>query len=149
MSRCFADVPSMPRNISVTSVSERSIAIRWDEPESDGGCDITSYTVEMREASKRTWQRAGTVDAGEGNRVFEAVALTEGQQYVFRVAAENQCGVGEWAEMTQSVTAKSAHGNDNISFLVEFPRADNRSNGCWSLEQIHILRPSSDRNSFQ
>jgi hypothetical protein len=105
-----SDVPGAPRNLAVTSVSERSIGIRWDEPESDGGCDITGYVIEIRESSKRTWQRAGTVDAVDGKRQFEAVALIEGQQYVFRVAAANQCGVGEWAEMTQSVTAKSAHG---------------------------------------
>lgn len=107
---CTSDVPGAPRNLAVSSVSERSIGIRWDEPESDGGCDITGYVIEMRESSKRTWQRAGTVDAADGKRQFEAVALIEGQQYVFRVAAENQCGVGEWAEMMQSVTAKSAHG---------------------------------------
>jgi len=115
---CTTDVPSAPRNITVTSVTERSIGIRWDEPDSDGGCDMTGYTIEMRESSKRTWQRAGTVYTVDGKRQFEATALTEGQQYVFRVAAENQCGVGEWAEMTQSVTAKSAHGKSRDVRLV-------------------------------
>jgi len=103
------DVPSEPRNLSVTSVSEKSIGLRWDESESDGGCDITQYVVEVREGNRRTWQRAGVSSVAD-ERLYTALALTAGQQYVFRVAAENRVGVGDWAEMSQSVTAKSAHG---------------------------------------
>ena len=105
----WSDVPSEPRNVSVTSASEKSISLRWDEPESDGGCDVTQYVVEMREGSRRTWQRAGVSSLADERR-YTALALTAGQQYVFRVAAENRVGVGDWAEMTQSVTAKSAQG---------------------------------------
>ena len=103
------DVPSEPRNLSVATVSEKSIGLRWDEPESDGGCDLTQYVVEMREGNRRTWQRAGVSSLAD-DRKYTALALTAGQQYAFRVAAENRVGVGEWAEMSQSVTAKSAHG---------------------------------------
>ena len=45
----IADVPSEPLNLSVTSVSEKSIGLRWSEPESDGGCDLIQYVIEMRE----------------------------------------------------------------------------------------------------
>jgi len=103
------DVPSEPLNLSVTSVSEKSIGLRWNEPESDGGCDLIQYVVEVREGNRRTWQRAGVSSVAD-ERQYTALALTAGQQYVFRVAAENRVGVGDWAEMTQSVTAKSAHG---------------------------------------
>jgi len=110
MRNSFAvDVPSEPRHLSVTSVSEKSIGLRWDEPESDGGSDISQYVVEVREGNRRTWQRAGVSSLAD-ERQYTALALTAGQQYAFRVAAENRIGVGEWAEMTQSVTAKSAHG---------------------------------------
>ena len=82
------------------------MTIQWAEPSSDGGCDITSYLIEYREAIRRSWNRAGTVDAGSKLR-FTVTPLTEGQQYLFRVAAENSVGLGDFAELTQSVTAKS------------------------------------------
>ena len=116
-----ADVPSQPRNVSVTSVSEKSIGLRWDEPESDGGCDV----VEMRKGTRRSWQQAGVSSLADERR-YTALALTAGQQYVFRVAAENRVGVGDWAEMSQSVTAKSAHdmicGCNTRKICVEFSK---------------------------
>ena len=39
--------------------------------------------------------------------------LTEGAQYVFRVAAENAIGVGEFAELSQTVVPKSQFGKRN------------------------------------
>jgi len=108
------DVPSEPRNVAVSSVTEKSIGLRWDEPETDGGCDLTQYVVEVREGTRRSWQRAGVSSLADERR-YTALALTAGQQYVFRVAAENRVGVGDWAEMTQSVIAKSAHGTSTLT----------------------------------
>ena len=36
--------------------------------------------------------------------------LQEGQAYLFRVAAENEVGVGEFVELPDPVTPKSQHG---------------------------------------
>ena len=110
---CVLDVPSEPRHLAVSAVSDKSISLRWDEPESDGGCDLTQYVVEVREGGRRGWQRAGVSSLADERR-YTALALTAGQQYVFRVAAENRVGVGDWAEMSQSVTAKSAHGTTSV-----------------------------------
>ena len=105
----FTDKPGPPKNLKVGTVTEHSIETKWMEPDSDGGSDIIGFLVEMRQAVRRTWDRAGYVDAGEGYK-YMAMALTEGQQYAFRVAAENEVGVGEFVEMIQSVTAKSQFG---------------------------------------
>jgi len=102
-------VPGIPKNLAVTSVSERDIGLKWDEPDTDGGREITGYIAEMREASRRVWNRAGTTSAGEKRELLVA-PLVNGTQYSFRVAAENEAGVGEWAELSQSVTAKSTIG---------------------------------------
>jgi len=100
------DVPGPPKNVAVTSVSEREVGLKWEEPDSDGGREIIGYVIEMREASKRVWNRAGSTTAGDKLQ-FLATPLVSGQQYLFRVAAENDTGVGEWAELSQTVTAKS------------------------------------------
>ena len=108
------DVPSEPRKLAVTSVSEKSIGLCWDQPESDGGCDLTQYVVDMRKGTWLSWQRAG-VSSLVDERRYTALALTAGQQYMFRVAAVNHIGVGDWAEMTQSVTTKRAHGTSTVT----------------------------------
>jgi len=100
--------------LAVTSVRDKSIGLCWDEPESDGGCDLTQYVVEMREGTRRSWQRAGVSSLADERR-YMALALTAGQQYMFRVAAVNRVGVGDWADMTHSVTTKRAHGTLTIT----------------------------------
>ena len=105
----LSDVPGPPKNFAVTSVSEKDIGLKWAEPDFDGGCDVKGYIIEMRESNKRTWQKAGAVTADE-KREFLVEPLIAGQQYVFRVAAENDAGVGEWTELPQAVLAKSSHG---------------------------------------
>jgi len=62
------------------------------------------------------WQSVGTVppDVSE----LEATGLFEGNQYVFRVAAENVVGLGEAVELRDSVIPKSQFGQLHIFFSV-------------------------------
>jgi len=54
------------------------------------------------------WSQVGKVDKNAlGIRVS---GLFEGQSYLFRVAAENQCGRGEYVTTVGSVTAKLPFG---------------------------------------
>ena len=62
----------------------------------------------MKEAHSRLWQKVGEIDSSK--REFKVETLFEGQQYNFRVAAENEMGAGEYAELFQMVTAKSQYG---------------------------------------
>ena len=101
-----ADKPGPPENLHVTSVDENSVGLVWEEPSDDGGTVIEKYIVSKREASRRTYQAAGDTE----DLHFTVEKLTEGMQYVFQVAAENECGVGEPVELSQAVTAKSPHG---------------------------------------
>lgn len=40
--------------------------------------------------------------------------VQESQSYLFRVAAENEVGVGEFVELSNSITPKSQHGKSRI-----------------------------------
>ena len=84
------------------------MTLSWDVPASDGGAPITRYVVERREPSKRAWTAAGQSPADRLELTVEG--LVEGQAYTFRVAAENSCGVGEFAEMQKPVSPRSQFG---------------------------------------
>ena len=51
--------------MTVTGVTERSVSLKWSQPDFDGGCDITGYIIEEREAVRRAYNKSGTVDATE------------------------------------------------------------------------------------
>ena len=102
----YLDKPGAPENLKVTGSTENSVSLKWDQPSDDGGCLITGYLVEHREGLKRAWTRDGTCTEEE----YTAIALTEGEKYVFRVAAENEVGIGEFAELTKPAVPKSKYG---------------------------------------
>jgi len=93
--------------------TESSVTLSWEVPQSDGGSPITRYVVERREPSKRAWTAAGNTPADRLELTVDG--LVEGQAYSFRVAAENSCGVGEFADMQKPVSPRSQFGQSNAS----------------------------------
>jgi len=104
----YADKPGVVSQFAVKDVSPSSVTLRWSAPRDDGGADVTQYVVEKRESSRRMWQSVSSVppDVSE----LEATGLFEGNQYVFRVAAENVVGLGEPVELKDSVVPRSQFG---------------------------------------
>ena len=87
------------------------MTLSWEAPASDGGAAITRYVVERRDSSKRTWAPVGQAPADKLELTVNG--LVEGQAYSFRVAAENSCGVGEFAEMQKPVSPRSQFGESS------------------------------------
>uniref|UniRef100_A0A8C6LAD6 Titin b n=1 Tax=Nothobranchius furzeri TaxID=105023 RepID=A0A8C6LAD6_NOTFU len=95
--------PSRPVGpIRLDEIRAESIMISWDEPNDDGGGDITCYTVEKRDTSQSVWKMA--CSSVEGTQ-FRIPNLIKGVQYQFRVCAENRYGVSE-PLISQMVIAK-------------------------------------------
>lgn len=90
----------------MTSITENAVGLSWAPPEDDGGSDIFNYVVEKREPSKRSWQKVDSTD----DLVLTATDLKEGTSYLFRVAAENDVGLGEYTDLGKPVTPKSEFG---------------------------------------
>ena len=86
-------------------MTSESADLKWDAPEDDGNSPVTGYIVEKKDASRRTWQDAGQTD----ELIFDVPKLTEGHDYLFHVAAENQYGVSDFVETTEPVTAKNSY----------------------------------------
>lgn len=95
--------PSKPVGpIRLDEVRSESIMISWDEPNDDGGGDITCYTVEKRDTSQSDWKMA--CSSVEGTQ-FKVPNLIKGVQYQFKVCAENRYGASE-PLISQMVIAK-------------------------------------------
>ena len=85
-----------------------SVMLSWQPPTNTGGSDITAYIIEKRDAKRNTWTRVEKV-TGLTN-TFAVQKLLEGNEYYFRVSAENEIGQGEPAELETPVLAKSPFG---------------------------------------
>jgi len=94
-------------------VTESSVSVTWQTPEDDGGCDVTGYVVEVREASKRSWKPAGTTP----ELSLTTEQLKEGSQYLFQVAAQNEVGTGPFVELAKAAVPKSDYGE--LGFIVD------------------------------
>lgn len=85
--------PSQPIGpIRFDEIKAQSIIISWDEPQDDGGSEITCYSVEKRETSQAAWKM---VCSSVVRTTFKLPNLVKGTEYQFRVRAENKYGVSE------------------------------------------------------
>ena len=88
------EIPSPVNNLRICDVLDRSISLVWDKPDSDGGSQITSYHVEYLLANSDNWTTLKT-----RKTAVTVEKLQTGEQYEFRVAAENEAGLSEWLSL--------------------------------------------------
>ena len=98
--------PDPPQNLSTTGLTESTVGLKWEPPELDGGSPITGYVVEMRPTSKKAWTKVEDTKSLE----LTASKLSEGTEYLFRVAAQNAVGIGDFAELEKGVIPKGQFG---------------------------------------
>jgi titin len=101
----FTDVPSSPRDLHSTEVTQDSVTLSWLAPADNGGSEVTHYVIEKRDALRMAWQMAGTSESTK----FTVPRLSEGVQYVFRVRAENSQGQGMPEELMRSIAPRGPY----------------------------------------
>lgn len=53
-----ADKPSKPQGpLEISDMTDTSMVIKWLPPIDNGGLDILDYMVEIKEISKKAWQK--------------------------------------------------------------------------------------------
>jgi len=108
----FADPPFAPRELTVVEYNVDYMTLSWTAPEHDGGSPILGYVVEKRDSMMNMWTQAAKVDSN--TFTVKVTNLFEGQNYLFRVAAENQSGRGAYAELPKPITARLPFGKQNL-----------------------------------
>lgn len=81
------DPPAGP--VRVDEISSDYAVISWEPPEYTGGCQLDNYIVEKRETTSTEWQ---TVSATTVRTTIKVTKLKTGNEYQFRVFAENRHG---------------------------------------------------------
>ena len=80
----------------------------WNLAEANGGNTLTDFVIEYSSNNGGTWTRfADGVSVGSSAQV---TGLANGTTYIFRVAAVNARGTGDWSASSSSVIVASAPG---------------------------------------
>lgn len=86
-----SDKPGPPAAFDISEITNESCALAWNPPRDDGGSAITNYIVECRQTDKEEWVK---LSATVKNTTFKACKLAPLKEYIFRISAENQFGIG-------------------------------------------------------
>lgn len=88
-----ADAPGPPQPpFDISDIDADACSLSWHIPLEDGGSNITNYIVEKCDVSRGDWVTALASVTKTSCRVGK---LIPGQEYVFRVRAENRFGISE------------------------------------------------------
>ena len=90
--------PDPPQNLSITGFTESTVGLKW-EP-----------------TSKKAWTKVDETQSLE----LTASKLTQGTEYLFRVAAQNAVGVSEFVELQKPAVPKAEFGKRTRKLLFTF-----------------------------
>lgn len=95
------DKPGQCQNLKISYVTKDSCMVSWENPEDNGGTEITNYIIECRQPNQRGW----TVVSSDCTKRLVKAPLMENCEYFFRVSAENKCGQGPPIETKMAILA--------------------------------------------
>jgi titin len=93
-------VPAVPTSV-VGAADSRQVSLSWTEPSSNGGSPITDYTIQYSSNGGSNWT---TFPHSASTATTATVrSLTNGTSYLFKVAAVNAAGAGNWSANSDAV----------------------------------------------
>jgi large repetitive protein len=108
--------PSAPRNAQSVSEATGAVTLSWQEPRTDGGATITSYTVSVSPAGTCSASIAASSRVGS----CSVSGLTAGVTYTFTIQAVNSNGSGDAATVTYTVPGGNSGGGSSRLFTLTF-----------------------------
>lgn len=96
-----------PNTPNVDKITKNSVALSWTKPTNDGGSKLTGYVIEKKKKGE-DWMECANVPA---NQLSATVPnLKEGDEYQFRVRADNAAGPGEPSKPTNALIVQDQPG---------------------------------------
>ncbi|KAK4474841.1 hypothetical protein MN116_000743 [Schistosoma mekongi] len=116
-------LPSAPLNLVAENLSKTSIRLKWSPPIDTGGSQLTNYVIEQAVVKSNVatpssvgyWEpvtrNLPVHEASDGSTgcVYDIVNLTPEKYMLFRVAAQNKQGVGEYEATKSPLLVTSSH----------------------------------------
>ncbi|KAI1239249.1 hypothetical protein IHE44_0012363 [Lamprotornis superbus] len=94
----LGDRPGPPEVVTIEDVWGENVNLSWKPPKDDGNAAITGYTIQKADKKSMEWF---TVIEHYHRTSATINELVIGNEYYFRVFAENMCGLSEDATMTK------------------------------------------------
>uniref|UniRef100_A0A3B4TD64 Titin n=1 Tax=Seriola dumerili TaxID=41447 RepID=A0A3B4TD64_SERDU len=115
------DKPGPPAAFDISEITNETCFLAWNPPRDDGGSRVTNYIVERRATDSEIWHRLSSTIK---HTTYKAVDLVKFKEYIFRVFAENQFGVGPPAE--------------HLPIIARYPfgRSPDRRTDVWCLNLV-------------
>ena len=95
----ISDRPDPPKWPACSQIGADSLVLEWQPPSWDGGSAITNYVIEKQELPMTAWTRVGHTRFN----LFPVTGLTPGNEYRFRVFAENVHGRSDPSDESNTV----------------------------------------------
>ena len=89
----FSDVPDAPKNLECIEAFSNAIGLEWAPPRRDGGAPVRGYIVERRQGYSSRF-----IAVSKGfvlDNYFRDTSVYDGQEYEYRIVAENEAGQSE------------------------------------------------------
>ncbi|NXC19706.1 MYPC1 protein, partial [Corythaeola cristata] len=94
----IVDRPGPPEVVTIDDVWGENVNLSWKPPKDDGNAAITGYTIQKADKKSMEWF---TVMEHYHRTSATINELVIGNEYYFRIFAENICGLSEDATMTK------------------------------------------------
>ena len=111
----FLDVPSEPVGpVILCDIQRTSCTIEWKPPLE--GHPLTGYSIERKEVTRSFYSKVQKVEAHITK--YCVSNLIDGNEYYFRIIAENEIGGSKPLEMADPVLIKSPYGKMHTFFQI-------------------------------
>ena len=109
-----ATVPGTPRSLQVQTAGTGELAVTWQEPESNGGSEVTGYRVQWKLATGSWNTEADVSSAATTGTSYTITSLALDTEYAVRVIAANGVGDGPpSAERTETARAQTSEQRES------------------------------------
>ena len=104
--------PSAPTGLVITSLSSSGFSLDWTYPVSNGGSDLSDFTVELSRDAGLNWQSAKAVTSTSTH--LTVTGTTPNSKYLIRIASVNPAGSSSYLTGSVSTPATNPLAPDGL-----------------------------------